>query len=97
VVQEAQDRLDERKHQEKLTHDRENLNNSMVNLDGRIEFLASSHPDIVNNIDHLKRRRVELIKELDQVEQDLATEEQKLADLPGTIATMREHRDSIAH
>jgi hypothetical protein len=27
----------------------------------------------------------------------LATEEQKLADLPGTIATMREHRDSIAH
>jgi hypothetical protein len=26
-----------------------------------------------------------------------ATEEQKLADVPGTIATMREHKDSIAH
>jgi hypothetical protein len=41
----------------------------MVNLDGRIKFLASSHLDIVNNIDRLKRRRVELIKELGQVEQ----------------------------
>jgi hypothetical protein len=42
VVQEAQDRLDERKHQEQLTRDRENLDSSMADLDGRIEFLASS-------------------------------------------------------
>jgi hypothetical protein len=69
----------------------------MVDLDGRIEFLASPRPDIVNIIDRLKRRHVELMKELGQLEQDLAVEEQKLAYLPGTIATMREQRNSIAH
>jgi chromosome segregation ATPase len=69
----------------------------MADLDGRIEFLSSFRPDIVNSMDRLKRRRVELMKELGQVEQDLATEEQKVVDLPSTIATMREQRDSFAH
>jgi chromosome segregation ATPase len=68
----------------------------MADLDNRIEFLSSSHPDIVSNIDRLKKRRAELMKELDQVGQDLSTEEQKLADLPGTITTMQEQRDSLA-
>jgi hypothetical protein len=36
------------------------------------------------------------MKELGQVDQDLTAEEQKLADLPGTISTMQERRDSIA-
>jgi hypothetical protein len=67
----------------------------MVDLDGKIEFLASSHPDIVISIDDLKRRHVELMNELGQVEKDLVAEEQKLAYPPGTIATMREQRDSI--
>jgi hypothetical protein len=35
------------------------------------------------------------MKELGQVDQDLVVEEQKLVDLPGTIATMQE-KDSIA-
>jgi chromosome segregation ATPase len=68
----------------------------MADLDNRIEFLSSSLPDIVSNIDRLKKRRAELMKELDQVGQDLSTEEQKLADLPGTITTMQEQRDSFA-
>jgi predicted nuclease with TOPRIM domain len=89
VVQEAQDRLDERKCQEQLTQDRENLDSSMADLDNRIEFLTSSRSDIVNNIDRVKKCRVDLMTELGQVEQDL-TKEQKLADLPGTIGTMRE-------
>jgi hypothetical protein len=36
----------------------------------------------------LKKRRAELMKELNLVGQDLSTEEQKLADLLGTIAAM---------
>jgi hypothetical protein len=36
----------------------------------------------------LKKRRAELMKELDLVGQDLSTEEQKLADLPSTIVAM---------
>jgi bacterioferritin (cytochrome b1) len=35
------------------------------------------------------------MKGLDQVGQDLSTEEQKLADLIGTIAAMQEQRDSV--
>lgn len=50
----------------------------MADLDDRIEFLTSSHSDIVNNIDRLKRRRGELMKELDQVNQDLTSEEHSL-------------------
>jgi chromosome segregation ATPase len=96
VVQEAQDRLDERKRQEQLTQDRENLDSSMADLDNIIELLTSSRSDIVNGIDHLKRCRVELMKELIQVDQDLTAEEQKLADLPGTKITMQERRDSIS-
>jgi hypothetical protein len=47
----------------------------MADLDSRIEFLACSGSDIVNSIDCLKRRRAELMKELNQVEQDLTTDE----------------------
>jgi septal ring factor EnvC (AmiA/AmiB activator) len=68
----------------------------MVDLDNRIKFLSSSLPDIVSNINRLKKRHVELMKELDQVGQDLSTEEYKLADLPGTIAAMQEQRDYVA-
>jgi hypothetical protein len=35
------------------------------------------------------------MKELNQVEQDLKFEEQKLSDLPGTISSMQEQRDSV--
>jgi hypothetical protein len=38
----------------------------------------------------LKKRRAELMKELNQIDQDLKVEEQKLLDLPGTIAAMQE-------
>jgi hypothetical protein len=61
----------------------------MADLDNRIKFLSFSRPDFVSSIDQLKKRRAELMKELDQVGQDLSTEEQKLADLPGTIAAMQ--------
>jgi hypothetical protein len=60
----------------------------MDDLDNRIKFLYSSLPDIVSSIDCLKKRRAELMKELNLVGQDLSTEEQKLADLLGTIAAM---------
>jgi hypothetical protein len=60
----------------------------MADLDNRIKFLYSSLPDIVSSIDCLKKRRGELMKELNLVGQDLSTEEQKLADLLGTIAAM---------
>jgi hypothetical protein len=36
------------------------------------------------------------MKELNEVDQELKGEEQKLADVPGTIAAMQEQRDSIA-
>lgn len=74
VVQDAQDWLDERRHQEQLTQDRENLDNSIADLDIRIELLSSSHSEIVHNIDRLKHRQAELMKELDQIEQDMAME-----------------------
>jgi hypothetical protein len=57
----------------------------MADLDNKIKFLTSPGSDIVNNIDRLKMRRVDLMKELGQVEQDLTAKEQKLADLPGTL------------
>jgi prefoldin subunit 5 len=47
----------------------------MADLDNRIEFLASSRPDIVSSIDCLKKRHAELMKEFSQVDQDLTTEE----------------------
>jgi chromosome segregation ATPase len=96
IVQEAQDRLEERLRQEQLTQDREKLDNSMADLDNRIELLSSARPDIVSSIDRLKKRRAELMKDLGQIDQDLTVEEQKLADLPGTITNMQELRDSIA-
>jgi uncharacterized coiled-coil DUF342 family protein len=65
IVQEAQDRLEKRRCQEQLTEDRDKLNASMADLDNRIKFLSSSHPDIVSNIDRLKKHRAELMKELD--------------------------------
>jgi hypothetical protein len=36
------------------------------------------------------------MKDLDQIGQDLIAEEQKLADLLGTISSMQEQRDSVA-
>jgi chromosome segregation ATPase len=96
IVQEAQGRLEERRRQEQLTQDREKLDNSMADLDNRIKFLSSSRPDIISSIDRLKKRRAELMKELDQIGQDLIAEEQKLADLLGTISSKQEQRDSVA-
>jgi chromosome segregation ATPase len=92
IVQEAQDRLEERRRQEQLTQDRENLDSSMADLDNRIELMTSPCSDIVGSIDRLKRCRVQLMKELGQIEQDLTIEEQKLADLPGTVSTTQELR-----
>jgi prefoldin subunit 5 len=60
----------------------------MANLANRIDFQSYSHPDIDNCIDRLKKRHVELMKELSKVDQDLKAKEQKLTDLLGTIATM---------
>jgi hypothetical protein len=47
----------------------------MADLDNGIEILASSRLDIVNSIDCFKRHHAELMKELGQIEQDLAAEE----------------------
>jgi chromosome segregation ATPase len=96
IVQQAPDRLKERRHQEQLTQDKEKLDRSMADLDNRIELLTSSRSNIVGSIDHLRRRRAELMKELDPIGQDLSAEEQKLTDLPGTISTMQEQRDPVA-
>jgi hypothetical protein len=57
---------------------------------GLVKILIFFSPDIVSSIDRLKKLRAELMKELDQISQDLSGEEQKLADLPGTISTMQE-------
>jgi predicted nucleic acid-binding Zn-ribbon protein len=62
----------------------------MADLDNRIKFLSSSRPDIVSNIDRLKKRQTELMKELDQVGLDLSTVEKKFVDLLATIAAMQE-------
>jgi chromosome segregation ATPase len=96
VVQEAQDRLQERRHQGQLIQDRENLDYSMADLDNMIELLSSSRPDIVSNINRSKKRRAELMKELDQIGQDLTAEEHKLSYLLGTISAVQEQRDSVA-
>jgi chromosome segregation ATPase len=68
----------------------------MSNLDNISELLTSSRSDIVGIIDRLKKRRAELVTKLFQIDQDLTVEEQKMADLPGTITTMQEQRDSVA-
>jgi hypothetical protein len=88
IVHEAQDRLEERRRQEQLTHDRISWIPAWLTFDNRIKFISSSRPDIISSIDCLKKRRAELMKELDLVGQDLSTEEQKLADLPSTIVAM---------
>jgi chromosome segregation ATPase len=67
----------------------------MADLDNRIELLSSSRPDIIGSIDRLKKHRVDLMKELNQVEHDLKSEEQKLSDHPGTISSLQEQRDSV--
>ena len=48
----------------------------------RIGLLETSRPSIVSEIDRLKRRRVELAKEMELVVKAIATEEKKLEDLP---------------
>jgi hypothetical protein len=83
IVQEAQDRLKESRHQEQLTQDREKLDNNMVDLYNRIELMTSSRSNIVGSID--RWRRAELKKQLDQKGQDLTAEEKKLADLLLTV------------
>ena len=40
----------------------------------RISFLESSRPDIVSDIDHLKRRRADLATEMKQVTKAIAVE-----------------------
>jgi chromosome segregation ATPase len=94
IVQEAQDRLKESRHQEQLTQDREKLDNNMVDLYNRIELMTSSRSNIVGSID--RWRRAELKKQLDQIGQDLTAEEKKLADLPGTIFIIQEQMHFIA-
>jgi hypothetical protein len=44
----------------------------MADLDNRIEFLTSSRSDNVSSVDPLKKRRADLMKELNIVGQDLA-------------------------
>jgi hypothetical protein len=89
IVQEAQDRLKESRHQEQLTQDREKLDNNMVDLYNRIELMTSSRSNIVGSID--RWRRAELKKQLDQKGQDLTAEEKKLADL---LLTVKIHQPS---
>jgi prefoldin subunit 5 len=57
-----------KRRQEQLTQDREKLDNSMADLDNRIQFLSSCRLDIFSSIDRLKKRHAELMKELSQVE-----------------------------
>jgi hypothetical protein len=64
IVQEAQDRLEERQLQEQLSQEREKLDNSTTDIDNRIKFLSSSRPDIVSSIDRLKKCRADLMKNL---------------------------------
>jgi hypothetical protein len=45
-----------------------------ADFDSRIEFLSSSHLEIVSSIDPLKKCHAELMKELSQVDQELNSE-----------------------
>lgn len=63
----------------------------------QIHFLENSRSDIVGTIDRLKRRRVELAKEMERVTKEIAIEEKKLQDLPSVIADLKQERQHLAH
>lgn len=59
-------------------------------IKARTELLENSRPTIVSEIDRLKGRRAELMKELEAVSLALTEEEKKLDQLPSAIDKMKE-------
>ena len=50
--------------------------------------MSNSHSYIITNIDWMKKRHVDLLEELRQLDADLSLEERKLADLLSTISSL---------
>jgi hypothetical protein len=91
-VLDAQSRLEDRARQEQIIKAREAHDSRAADLDGKIHMLNSFRADIVGNINRLKQRHADLMKELREVGEELVCEEQKLNNLPNVIADMEKDK-----
>ena len=95
-MQDAQNWLDDRARQEHIIKQRQAYDSNLAALDDKIQRLNNSRADMISNIDQLKQRRTDLMKELQEVEEELNREEVKLSSLPGVIADFQEKKAVIA-
>ena len=63
-VEHAQNRLEERICQGRFAQKRQTLDSQVADQDSMIQVLSNSCPEIIANVDRMKRRRVDLLKEL---------------------------------
>ena len=68
----------------------------VADIRNRIDLLNSSCSLIVNEIDRLKANRAALMKELGEIGNAIAEEEEKLLNLPETIANLEAEKNTHA-
>jgi len=94
-VTRAKERLDNRSKQANLEAQRDHHKVEVENIKGRINTLNNSRPLIIAEIDRMKTRRAELLKEVQELTHSISIEEKKLEDLPSVIWQMEE--DKLNH
>jgi hypothetical protein len=91
-VLKAKQRLADRSRQEKMAKDKESHIAHVEDLRRRIDTLCRSHPAIVGEINRLKARKADLMKELRLIGDAIIAEETKLAELPNAIDGLEQEK-----
>jgi chromosome segregation ATPase len=91
-VLKAKQRLADRSRQEQMAKDKESHVARVEDLCNRIYTLRCSRPTIVGEIDRLKARKADLMKELRLIGDTITAEETKLAKLPNAIDGLEQEK-----
>ncbi|RLN17759.1 hypothetical protein C2845_PM02G19100 [Panicum miliaceum] len=91
-VLKAKQRLADQSRQEQMAKDKESHVARVEDLRRRIDTLCRSHPTIVGEIDRLKARKAELMKELRLIGDAITAEETKLAKLLNAIDGLEQEK-----
>ncbi|GJN07438.1 hypothetical protein PR202_ga25270 [Eleusine coracana subsp. coracana] len=95
-VLKAKQRIADRLQQEQLSKEKASYEAQVADIRNRIDLLNSSRSLIVNEIDRLKAKRAALMKELGETGNAIAEEEEKLLNLPETIANLEAEKNTHA-
>ncbi|GJM87691.1 hypothetical protein PR202_ga03669 [Eleusine coracana subsp. coracana] len=95
-VLKAKQRIADRLQQEQLSKEKASYEAQVADIRNRIDLLNSSRSLIVNEIDRLKAKRAALMKELGEIGNAIAEEEEKLLNLPETIANLEAEKNTHA-